>query len=72
MRMLNVILMHALDVLPTVIALLFWTFQPQSNNAADSVVAPKTTMLFLTMMLKHKYAYIDLAWSPRAHYLNAP
>ena len=53
--------MHILDVLllllaTTVIAPLFWEFQPQSNNTAGSVVVPKTTLLSLTTLLKHKYA----------------
>ena len=70
MHILDVILMHILDVLirmhildvlllllaTTVIAPLFWEFQPQSNNAAGSVVVPKTTVLSLTTVLKHKYA----------------
>ena len=70
MHILDVILMHILDVLirmhildvlllllaTTVIAPLFWEFQPQSNNAAGSVVVPKTTVLSLTTILKHKYA----------------
>ena len=69
MHILDVILMHILDVLirmhildvlllllaTTVIAPLFWEFQPQSNNAAGSVVVPKTTVLSLTTVLKHKY-----------------
>ena len=69
MHILDVILMHILDVLirmhildvlllllaTTVIAPLFWEFQPQSNNAAGSVVVPKTTLLSLTTLLKHKY-----------------
>ena len=70
MQILNVILMHfdvlvrthMLDVLlllllaTTVTAPLFWKFQPQSNNAAGSVVAPKTMVPSLTTVLKHKYA----------------
>ena len=39
----------------TVIASLFWEFQPHSNNAVGSVVVPKTALLFLTTVLKHKY-----------------
>ena len=72
MHILDVILMHILDVLirmhildvlllllaTTVIAPLFWEFQPQSNNAAGSVVVPKTTLLSLTTLLKHKYVYM--------------
>ena len=33
-------------------------FQPQSNNAAGSVVVPKTTVVSLTMVLKHIYVYV--------------
>ena len=70
MHILDVILMHRFDVLirmhvldgllllllaTTVIAPLFWEFQPQSNNAAGSVVVPKTTLLSLTTLLKHNY-----------------
>ena len=72
MHILDVILMHILDVLirmhilnvllllpaTKVIALLFWEFQPQSNNAAGSVVVSKTTALSLTTVLKHKYVYV--------------
>ena len=68
MHILDVILMRILDVLirmqildvllllmaTTLIAQLFWEFQPQGNNAAGSVVVPKTTMLSITMVLKHK------------------
>ena len=59
MHILDVILMHILDVLirmhmldvlllllaTTVMAPLFWEFQPQSNNAAGIVVVPRTTVL---------------------------
>ena len=61
MRILYVIIrMHILDVLllllaATVIAPLFFEFQPQSNNAAGSAVVHKTTALSLTTLLKHKY-----------------
>ena len=52
--------MHILDVLlllraTTVIAPLFGEFQPQINNAAGSDAVPKTTALWLTTVLKHKY-----------------
>ena len=71
MHELDVISMHILDVLirihildvsllplaTTVIALLLSEFHPQSNNAADSVVVPKTMVLSLTMVLKHKHIY---------------
>ena len=56
-----VIQMHILDVLlllllpTTVIAPLFWGFQPQSNKGAGSVVVPTTTVLSLPTVLKHKY-----------------
>ena len=33
---------------------IFGKFQPQSNNAAGSAVAPTTTVLSLTIVLKHK------------------
>ena len=54
--------MHIPDVLmlllaTTVIAPLFWEVQPQSNNAAGSIVVPKTMVLSLTTVLKHKYAF---------------
>ena len=61
--------MHISDVVllllaTAVIAQLFWEFQPQSDNAAGSVVLPETTALSLTMVLMHKYVmyiytYID-------------
>ena len=71
MHILIVILMHTLDVfirmnildvLPllcttTVIAALFWEFQPQSKNAAGSVVVPKTTVLSLTTLLEKGWAH---------------
>ena len=67
MHILDVLIrMHILDVLllllaTTVIAPLFWEFQPQSNNAAGSVVVPKTTVVSLTAVLKHKYViYIHI------------
>ena len=70
MHILNVILMHILDVririhildvlllvLATMaVASLFGEFQPQSNNSAGSVFVPKTTVLSVTTVLKHKYA----------------
>ena len=40
----------------TVVAALFREFQPESNNAAGSVVVPKTTVLSLTTLFEHKYA----------------
>ena len=43
----------------TLIAPLLWDSQPQSNNAAGSVVVPETTVLSLTMVLRHKYTYIQ-------------
>ena len=60
--------MHVLDFLPlllatTVIAPMFGEFQPQSNNAAGSVVS-KTLVLSLTMVLKHKYAPSDPSGKP--------
>ena len=75
MRILHVILMHTLHVLirmhildvllllllaTIVIAPLLWKFQPHSNNAAGTVVVPKTTVLSLTTVLKHKYACIHI------------
>ena len=60
MHILDVLIrMHILDVLllllaTTVIALLFWEFQPQSNNAAGSVVVPKTTLLSALLYLKQR------------------
>ena len=69
-RILDVILMHILDVLirmhvldvllllllaTMVSAPLFCELQSQSNNAAGSVVVPKTTVLSLTTVLKHQY-----------------
>ena len=71
MHIFNVIMrMHILDVLlllllPTmVIAPLFWECQPQSNNAAGSVVVPKTTVLSSTRVLKHKYVESMLSQDP--------
>ena len=67
MHILDVLIrMHILDVLllllaTTVIAPLFWEFQPQSNNAAGSVVVPKTTLLSLTTLLKHQYDLVVVA-----------
>ena len=61
MHILDVLIrMHILDVLllllaTAVIATLFWQFQRRGNNAAGSVVIPKTTVLSLTTVLKHKY-----------------
>ena len=72
MHILDVILMHILDVrirmqisnvlllllATTVLAPLFWGFQPQSNNVFGSVVVPKTTVVSLTTVLKHNNVYI--------------
>ena len=69
MHILDVILMHILDVrirmhildvlllvLATMVtALLIGECQPQSNDAAGSVVAPKATKLSSTTVLKRKY-----------------
>ena len=69
MHILDVILTHTLDVLirtrilhvlllllaGMVIAPLFWGVQPQSNNAAGSVVVPNTAVMSLTTVLKDKY-----------------
>ena len=54
------IYIYILDVLlllqaATLIAPLFWEFQPQSNAAAGTVPVSKTTRLSLTSVLQHKY-----------------
>ena len=73
MHILDVLIrMHILDVLllllaTTVIAPLFWEFQPQSNNAAGSVVVPKTTVLSLATVLKHKYACCGICHGMPCH-----
>ena len=52
---LDVLLLLLLLLAATVNAPLVWELQPQSNNAASSVVVPKTTLLSLTTVLQHKY-----------------
>ena len=56
MHTLDVSLLLLLMLATTVIAPLFSEFQPQSNNAAGSVVGPQTTVLSSTTVHKHKYA----------------
>ena len=83
MHVLDVILMHISDVLirmhildvllllllaTTVIAPLFCGVQPQSNN----VVVPKTMVLSLTMVVKHKYVKFERVCKPFAKGVVAP
>ena len=55
MHISDVLLLLPLLLATTVIAPLVWEFQPQSNNAAGSVVLAEKAVLSLTKVLKHKY-----------------